>query len=266
MNKTLYWYNIKNNIKLFIIFVLIMFMYKGVTISMFNPDSSEEMDALLELIPEALLRAMGYHSLDPSLAGFLSGYFYGFLITMFPLILTIILSYSLTAKLIDNGSMSNLLATPNTRQSIILTQILSQLTILTVLFFTITLFGWLVSAITFPGHLALGTYMLLNLGALLLFFAIGGITFFFGTLFNDGSKALSFAIGAPLGFFLINMFRGFDESLEFLRFFTILTLYDNDVILQGDTIILFQFSALFIIGLCCYTLSIHVFKEKDLTL
>jgi ABC-2 type transport system permease protein len=266
MNKALFIANIKSTYKIWIIFFLILLMYNSITLSMFDPDSTEEMQALYDMMPEAMMKAFGFSIFDPTLLGHMASFFYGFIIILFPLIYTIMLSYKLVAKYVDSGSMAFLLSSPNTRGKVIITQIITLLSSIILLLLSVIAVGVTFSIILFSGLLDIGGYLLLNLGAILLYFAISGITFLCSTYFNEGKNALMFGIGIPVGFFLVNMLRNVDEQLDFLRFFTIYTLYDNQLILQNSSIIWFHFLALFAIGVICYLLSIKIFKTKDLTL
>lgn len=108
-------------------------------------------------------------------------------------------------------------------------------------------------------------YLMMNFGALLLIFAISGISFFCSCLFNSANNSMAFGAGIPVAFYLLQMMSGFGEDLDFLKYFSINTLYDPYAIVKGGSFGI-QFLALAIIGIVLYVLAVKVFKEKDLPL
>jgi ABC-2 type transport system permease protein len=108
-------------------------------------------------------------------------------------------------------------------------------------------------------------YLTLNLGAALLIFATSGIAFFCSCLFNSANNSLALGAGIPVAFYLFQMMSGFGEGLEFLKYFSMNTLYDPSAIVSGGSFWL-QFLVLGIIGAVLYVLAIKIFKEKDLPL
>ncbi len=108
-------------------------------------------------------------------------------------------------------------------------------------------------------------YFMMNFGAFLLIFAISAIAFFCSCLFNSANNSMAFGAGIPVAFYLLHMMSGFGEGLEFLKYFSINTLYDPYAIVKGGSFGI-QFIVLAIIGVVLYVLAVKVFKEKDLPL
>ncbi|MCL2172581.1 MAG: ABC transporter permease [Candidatus Bathyarchaeota archaeon] len=108
-------------------------------------------------------------------------------------------------------------------------------------------------------------YLALNLGAVLLIFATSGIAFFCSCLFNSANNSLALGAGIPVAFYLFQMMSGFGEGLEFLKYFSMNTLYDPSAIVSGGSFWL-RFLVLGIIGAVLYVLAVKIFKEKDLPL
>jgi ABC-2 type transport system permease protein len=108
-------------------------------------------------------------------------------------------------------------------------------------------------------------YLMMNLGALLLIFAISGVSFFCSCLFNSANNSMALGAGIPVAFYLLQMMSGFGEDLEFLKYFSINTLYDPYAIAKGGSFGI-QFLVLALIGIVLYVLAVKVFKEKDLPL
>jgi ABC-2 type transport system permease protein len=108
-------------------------------------------------------------------------------------------------------------------------------------------------------------YLTLNLGAGLLIFATSGIAFFCSCLFNSANNSLALGAGIPVAFYLLQIMSGFGEGLEFLKYFSMNTLYDPHAIVSGGSFWLPSI-VLAIIGAVLYMLAVKFFKEKDLPL
>lgn len=108
----LFKYNIKTNRFLWLLLLAVMFMYYSIIISMFDPENIEALTKMLELFPKELMDAMGFSQFGTTLLTFVVGYIYGFLIFLFPLILTVVINHKLVASMVDKGSMAYLLSAP----------------------------------------------------------------------------------------------------------------------------------------------------------
>lgn len=266
MNKTLFKATLKQNYKLLLIFFAILMMYYTIIISIYDPTRMDAWDAMLELFPEEIIKAMGFEILEGSFVGFIAGYYYGFIMLLFPLIYVCIAAYRSIAKYVDNGSMAFLLATPNTRQKIAITQGLYLLCSTLFLIVLVALMGGIVTEAMFPGELEVGRYMLLNLGVLLLFSALSGIGFFASCLFNEAKYALGFGVGVPVFFFVVDMLAGVSEDLSILRFATIYSLFDAKTLINPNINLVLHFGLLIAISVILYISGIVVFKRKNMHL
>ena len=108
-------------------------------------------------------------------------------------------------------------------------------------------------------------YIMLNLGAFLLMFAISGVSFMFSCIFNLSKNSLAFGAGIPLAFFIFNIMATTDDSLSWFKYLSLNTLFDTDAIIAGEGYLV-QFIVLAILGVVLYAVGIRVFKEKDLPL
>ncbi len=263
MNLALLKANIKSNWVLFVVLLLIGFMYMSVIVSMYEPGTTDVWEELLDLLPVSLTKAMGFEMIGEGLTGFIGSYFYGFLIILFPIIYCIMINIRLVSKHVDSGSMAYLLSTPHKRKTIAITQALFSLLGMVLLISLVALLGFAISATMFPGELDTNTYLMLNVGAVALFTAIGGICFFFSCYFNETKGAAAFGAGIPVLFFLIDMLTGISPRLDFLRSMTLFTLYDTADILAGEPVWI-PFLAMLGIGLMLYIAGIRLFTRKDL--
>ncbi|MDL2224819.1 ABC transporter permease subunit [Eubacteriales bacterium OttesenSCG-928-M02] len=264
-NATLFFHELRANYRLLLLFLIVLSLYMGVIITMFDPALGSALDALSESMP-GLFAAFGMMNPGATLLQFLANYLYGFLLIAFPLVFLIMLSNKLVARYVDHGSMAYLLATPHTRRSIILTQMLVLLssTLLLVLF--VTLFGILLSHLAFPGALDVGTFLLLNLGWLCLLLFLGGLCFFFSCLFNDSRRSYGFGIGLTIAFLLVQMLSQVGDKLEGLRYATPLSLFQPTAILAGDAAQIWMLGLLFLLGAALFTAGAIIFTKKDMPL
>jgi ABC-2 type transport system permease protein len=264
MNLTLFRATLKSNWILLLVFFLVMAMYLAIIISMYDPEGADVLDEMVKTMPDTLVKAMMFESIGTGLTAFLGGYFYGFLVILFPLIYCIILGNGLVARHVDSGSMAYLLSTPISRIKLAITQAVYFLASLVVLFGLITLTGIAVSQLMFPGGLDLEAFLLLNLYAVLLFWAVSGICFFFSCVFGETKYSLGFGAGVPLLFFLIKMLSEVGDGTTWLRNLSLFSLYEAESIVAGDFAALT--ARLVFIGLTAilYGAGMLVFDRKDL--
>jgi len=257
---------IKFNYVLWLIFAAILAMYLSIILSMYDPEAMESMDALVASLPSQLIQALNFETTDPSLLGFIGGYFYGFLILLFPLICSVIMADRMIAKYVDSGSMAFLLSTPNSRLKIALTQAVFLIGSLTLLIAFITLVGLSVSQSMFPGELDRTGFIRLNIGAAWLYFALSGIGFFASCLFNESKYSLALGGGIPVAFLLVKMLAGVGEKAASLKYLSLMSLFDPAAIIANSSSVFPAFTALAAIGLVLYTGGIYIFSKKDLPL
>lgn len=256
---------IKQNYIVFLIIIAVLMLYLPIIITMYDPAAQDSLNEILNLMPKGLIAAMGYDDIGTSLLDFIGGYFYGFLILFLPMIYTIIACNRSIASHVDKGAMAYLLSTPNTRSKIARTQALFIILSITIMTAIITIVGIILCNILFPGDLDLLRFLLLNLGALLLYYAVTGIGFFGSCMYNDTKNSLMVGAGLPVAFLLIQMISDIDEKTSFLKYFTLFTLYDTKKIIHGGNFLL-QYITLIIIAVIMYALGIYMFKKRDLPL
>lgn len=265
MNLTLFKATTKANWSVGLIILLVMIMYMAIIISMFDPDTINNLTAVIEILPQELISAMNFNLTGSTLTHFLGSYYYGFLIILFPMIYCIIVANRLVAKHVDCGSMAYLLSTPHSRITIIATQALYLLLSVTLLFSLITLSGLIISQALFPGSLDIHGFVLLNIVSLLVFYGISGISFFCSSVFDDSRLSLLVGAGIPLSFFLINMLSNVSDKYAWLSNFSLFTLLNPADLLSGNyTAVVFIIPLL--IAIATYTGAIIIFNRRSLPL
>lgn len=257
---------IKFNYIIWLIFAAIFAMYLSLIASMFDPTTMENMDALVASLPPQLVDAMNFKTDDTSFLGFLVGYFYGFLILLFPSIYSILMADRMIAQHVDSGAMAFLLSTPNTRRKIAFTQAVFLIGSITLLIVFITLVGIATGEAQFPGELDIPRFVLLNAGAALLYFALTGIGFLASCLFSESKYSLTFGGGLFGLFFVFKLLSGVDEEIAFLKYLSLMTLFNPTEITTGGNGVAPAFLVMAAIGLTCYAAGIFIFNKKDLPL
>jgi ABC-2 type transport system permease protein len=232
---------------------------------MYNPQMQDSLNEILELLPKQLIAAMGFLGLANDLLSFVATYFYGFLILLLPMIFTIVAANRSVASHVDKGSMAYLLSTPNTRTKVVLTQAVYLIASITLIIGLVIIAGIAISQIAFPGELDIKGFIILNLGALLLYYALTGIGFLASCIFNDTKNSLMIGAGLPVAFLVLQMLSDVGESTEFLKYFTLYTLFDPAKITTGEGYGI-SFLVLGFIALAMYIAGIISFKKRDLPL
>lgn len=263
--KPLFKTTIKQNLIVMLIVITALMLYLSVIIGMYNPDMQDSLNEVLKLFPEQLLAAMGFSAVANDLLSFIATYYYGFLILLLPMIFTIAAANRAVASHVDKGSMAYLLSSPNTRTKIVITQAFYLLISISVIIGLVTAAGIAISQALYPGELDIRSFIILNLGALLLYYALTGLGFFASCLFNDTKNSLMLGAGLPVTFLILQMLSDVGESTEFLKYFTIYTLYDPAKIIAGKDCGI-SFIVLGFIAVCMYSAGIISFKKRDLPL
>lgn len=265
INISLFKQSFKSNYKIILGFMLIMAMYFTVIVEMFDPDNLESMQKMFEALPKEMMSAFGMTLTNTTLIGFMSSYYYGFIAIIFPMLFSIIVANRLIAKLVDKGSMSYLLSTPNTRMKIATTQGAFLIFGITSIMIFITCLGVFVCESIHPGLLDIDKFLLLNFVTWLLQLAISGICFVSSCIFNETKNSLMFGAGIPIGFFVIQMLSNVSDKLDDLKYLTLMTFLDTDKIIEGSSMAT-NIIVLAILTVILYLIGIAIFKKKDLPL
>ncbi|MEG1496778.1 MAG: ABC transporter permease subunit [Clostridiales bacterium] len=263
INWTLIKKEIKANYKLFLIFIGVLSMYAGMIVAMFDPKLGESLDLMAKSMPQ-LFSAFGMMNQGGTLLEFMANYLYNFLFIAFPGVYLILLANRLIAHYVDQGSMSYILATPNTRKKIALTQMKFMTGSLFMLVLTIGVISWGFSEFMFPGELDLPKFILINVALYGLLLFLGGICFCASCIFNDKKLSYGFGGGLVVAFILLQMISQVGDKFEFLKYVTPLTLFDTHGLIAGDVNAIWMFLSLYIAGMAFYFLGMYIFTKKDL--
>lgn len=263
MSWALFKANIRVNRFLWLLIVAVYSFYSVVLLSMFNPDSADELKDMLHMLPSGLMNAMGMN-FGSTLLTFLSGTLYSILLYLFPMILSIVVNHRLIAVHVDKGSMAYLLSTSNSRIRIAVTQAVFSLTSVTAIFSWITVLTLITSSVMFPGLMDTKQFILLNLYALLMYYTINGICFLASCLANEARYSLGLGAGLPITFVLLQMLGDSGERLEWLGNFSLFALFDPERLFAGDSFAYIGMAVFAGLAAVLYTVGILWFNKKDL--
>ena len=174
--------------------------------------------------------------------------------------------YKLVAKYIDKGSMAYLLNTHYSRTQIILTQFIVLLVGLLILICYATGLIIFVSNLMFTGEMEIAKFLLINLGLLVLEIFLSSLCFLFACLFNELKFSIGLGAGLGMFFFLIQMLSQVSDDIEFLKYFTPLTLFSPENIIKYDTGSFMCLGVLLISAVLFLVIAMEKFKKRDLSL
>lgn len=249
---------IRSNWKICIAFTTVMCIFLIVVSNVFTPDT---IDSLTKATDGTL--AGNILTGDGTLISFLSNSFYALMAVIFPMAYSIIVGNRLIAEKVDNGNMAGFLATPVARYEITLASALYLICSLIVMWGLTTVTGIIAAHGFQPGELDVDTFLVMNLGAFLYSLAISSICFFSSCVFNTSKNSLMLGGGVPLLFFAVSLMVKLSEDLDFLKYFTLNTLFDTEEILEGSGYGP-DFIILSLISLILYSAGILWFQKKDL--
>ena len=266
MSWTLFKTTARANWPLLLVITLILMIYVPTAIAMFNPESAEDMEAMLGLMPEAMIRAMGFVDLGTDLTRYLGNYLYGFIMLAFPTIYTVMLANRLIARHVDSGSMAYLLTTPTTRVRIALTQAVYLAASLFVMILFATLIAIGLSEAMFAGHLDIGGFLALNWVTYLSLLAAAGVSFLASCGFGEARYSLAFGAGIPALFFVFRMLSQLGGSTEWMRWLTVYSFVNVDRVLSGGPFALHATLVLVPLAIALPAAGIAIFNRKSLAL
>lgn len=264
MSIPLFLKNAKENILFLMIFIFLMNIYLVVIIFMYDPNGIGAFNDIVGLLPNTLVRIMGLADIESSMTGFLGGLFFGFPIYLFPMVYVINMGNRLVTKYVYDGSMANLLSTPNNRIKIILTQGFYLIFSIALLFLTIQVIGIQTSEYFYAGVLNTAVFTQMNLAACLMTMAMAMISFLLACLFNDSRLTMIFSSGIAILFFMLTLIGRTFESYSFFKNYSIYSLYNGPAIAAGQTASSSMIGIFIVIIMISLIASIGIFSYKRL--
>ncbi|MBS5112119.1 MAG: ABC transporter permease subunit [Coprobacillus cateniformis] len=255
----------KSNYKIFLIFIAIMTLYESIIVAMYDPKLGESLNMMAESMPQ-LFAAFGMMDPGLTLLDFLTNYLYGFILIIIPLVYIMIMCHRLMARYIDKGSMAYLLATPHKRSDIFITQLCVLLSgIMGLIVYSVVLILGC-SSMMFNESIDIVKFLITNVGLLGVHFFFASFCYLTACSFNE--VKLSIGIGAGVGVIsiLIQMLSQVSDRIEFLKYFTPLTLFDAKGLQAYDQQALLCMAGLFALAVICIVIGCMNFSKRDLPL
>lgn len=265
MNKILFFRECKANYKLLLIFMAVLTMYGSMIVAMFDPELGESLNMMAESMPE-LFAAFGMLDVGATMIEFVANYLYGFLLIAFPSVFIVLLSNRLLTRYIDRGSMAYLLATPNRRSRIILTQAAAMAFGVLCLVLYVTGLCLAVSEGMFPGEMDIEKFLILNAGLYGLLLFLSSVCFLTAAVFNEGKRATGIGGGLLVAFLLLQMVSQVGDKFEKVKYLTPLTLFSPDGLIAGDSEAYLMTAVLYGMAVVLYGIGMAAFCKRDLPL
>ena len=231
-------------------------------------ENTKSLNDFMKVMPAGVMKAFGFENGFGSFESYISGEYYGVILTIILTIFCVMLPTQLIAKLVDQGSMAYLLSTPTTRGKIAFTQASVLFTGIFLIMFITTISGFVGYGLFLKGENSFHAFKFvqLNIITLLLFVAVGGISFLISCLANDEKKAMGISGVIAFGFFSLDMIGKLSDKVEWLRNFTIYSLFRPSEIVSGNANLVQSSIILCLIGILAAGIGILIFRKRNLPL
>lgn len=263
MNGTLFRYSCRKVFPLWLIFTVLMSLYAFAVVRMYDPDAGAALIKLTDSLPQTMT-ILGMKNDTNTFTAFIVNYLYGMLMLALPMVFTVIISVQLMAHHVSNGTMSYLLASPNSRKRIVATQ-------RNVLIVTLLLMLAVCCIVTiglceyfYPHQLDILPFLILTACVFALHLAFAGMCYFFSCRNNSTVGALIVNAVACLLFYTIRLLANLGGSLSYLRFITPYTLINPTGILQMDVKACLLPLILLVIAMILFALANRSFQKKTM--
>lgn len=265
MNSTLFAKEFRANAFVVGIIVVVVALYIAMVVSMFDPALGESLDVMMQSMPE-VFAAFGMAQPSSTLLEFMLNYLYGFLLTMFPLVLVLIMVNKLVVRYVDRGTMAYLLATPNSRLRIVATLAGVLVAMLVVVMVATVALGWVCAEVMFPGDLDVAGFLRANAGLFALWVCMAGLCFLSACAFSHAGAALWVGGGACILAFVVQMIGQVGDKFDFLKNATFLTLYDAYGLAAGEGSAYFGAAVLLAAGVAMFAVGVALFCRRNLSI
>lgn len=255
----------KSQIKILILFLIVISIYSTVIVMMYDPQLGESLHMMAQSMPE-LFAAFGMQDPGLTMMDFIINYLYGFILIIIPIIYIIVTSYRLIAKYVDKGSFAYLLTTGHSRVQVILSQYISLTCGVFILVAYATVLNYTTSYLLFDEALILKNFLMLNVGLFILHLFFASLCYLTSCTFNEIKYSIGMGGGVSLLFILIQMLSQVSEDIQFLKYFTPLTLFDPQNIAILDNQAIGKIIVLLILAIVFIISGTIIFKKRDLSL
>ena len=255
--------NIKSCIRPLLIVWAVIMMYTAIIVYMYNPQFSRMLTEYQKIMP-GIMDAMGMSGAAENLVQWMGIYLYGFIMTAFPMIFSIIAANSLMMKYIDSGSVCALLTSGRTRRQIVLTQAVCAVVFVLVLFALSTAGGVVCARIMFGGQLDINLYIQLNFSCMLMQLMVMCVSFAAACFSSETKQFCTFGAGLPVAFYIADMAANMGGKAENIKYLTPYTLFDAAKITAGESVAV-QNALMAVISLALVRGAAVYFEKRDMS-
>jgi ABC-2 type transport system permease protein len=254
---------LKRNLKLLLIFFVVLCFYQTVIITLINPSDMEKIKELYGTMGN-LLPAFGISIVAmTSPLSYTASTFFGTLVMAFTMVFYVIQGNNLIAKQVDDTSIVYVLSAPVTRTKLIITQGVYLIFSLAVLFLGILVTGSVV--LSGFGNFNFNAYLNLVMLTFLLCTAIAMLSFFLSVAFCDTKLGTALGTGVPIALLIISMLGGAGgDSTKWLKQVSPFGWIDSVKIVNGDISTWWMYIVFTGIIVVLFIASIAVFNKKRL--
>jgi len=194
---------------------------------------------------------------------FISGQFFARIWVMLMALYGIETANALLAKMVDDGSLAFLLATPISRGEILLTQT-GVLLSTNAMLVAATIFGLYFGAFCSGIKINHGRYLRLGVLGLTFFSLIEIYSLFFSAWFVEEERALTYSAGLTLAFYGLDIVGGLSDNLSWLKNLSLFQWFQPQEVLEGTTNPTRSIIGLSTISALLWIWTRKVFETKDL--
>lgn len=231
MNRTLFHYSLRRALPLWLVCTALMCAYAFSVVRMYDPAAGEALRELTQSQPQAMV-VLGMSEYDDTFTAFIVNYLYGMLLLALPMLYTILLSARLIARYVSNGTMSYLLASPNSRRRIVRTQRRVLICSLLCMLAAVCAVTVCLCQYEYPGQLDILPFVLLTVCVFALQLAFAGLCFLISCRVSGTGKALALSAVLCLLFYVLRLAANVGGMFSYLAYITPYTLLNPSGILQ----------------------------------
>ena len=268
MNFALYKASLKAHSKGLSLYLSSIIIYMiGLFLVFPSVSKSSGISDLMKSLPPGLMKSLGIEGNMANLNDYLNINFFNSLFLYILMAYCIMTTIKLVTRPLDRTSLVYYLSSPVSKSKVLFTQFMVFFQGLLLISLVTVLSGILGAKLLLGKHtFDVKVFSLINLNIFFIFLLIGAICFFFATVANTESLAMSVSAGVVIGDYAIDITKKLSTELDWLRYVDIFELYQPEKITKG-TFPLFSTSLLLLIvsGILCLV-SIWIFKNKDLNL
>lgn len=263
MNFPLFRYSCRRAFPIWLAFTVLMGLYAYAVVRMYDPEAGAALTSVVQSQPQAM-SALGMVEFDNTFTAFIVNYLYGMLLLALPMVFTVILSTQLMAQPISRGTMSYLLASPNSRKRIAATQ--RNVLVLALLLMIAVCCGVTIAVCEYlhPGQLAVKHFLLLSSCVFALQLAIAGLCFFFSCKCRSTGRALMISAAACILFYTLRLLANLGGPLTYLQYVTPYSLLNPAGILQTDLRSCLLPLVLLLLGVVLFLLASRTFRRRTM--